>query len=80
MIISGALNCGLKVGVTLLSFILAPFPKVNLDQEAQRGTEGAVVPLNGKCRGRWNIPGRKQILSETPLISTPGRLRFTMEL
>lgn len=80
MIVSGALNCGLKVGVTLLSVIPAPFSEVNLDQEAQRGTEGAVVLLNGKCRGRWNIPGRRHILSETPLISAPGRLGFTIEL
>lgn len=77
MTVSGALNCGLKVVVTLIP---ASFPKVNLDQEAQRGTEGAVVPLSGKCRGRWNIPERRHILSETPLISAPGRLRFTMEL
>lgn len=80
MIVSGALNCGLKVVVTLLSVVSAPFPKVNLDQEAQRGTEGAVVPLNGKRRGRWSIPGRRHILSETPLISAPGRCRFTTEL
>ena len=80
VIVSGALNWGLQVVVMLLSVIPAPFPKVTLDREAERGTEGALVPFNGKCGGKWNLPGCRHILSGTPLISAPGRLRFTMEL
>lgn len=78
--VSGALNYVLKFVVTLFSAVPAPFPKGNLDQEAQRGTERTVVLLSGKCGGRWNVPGCRHILSKPSVISAPGRLRFTVEL
>lgn len=78
--VSGALNYGLKFLVTLFSAVPAPFLKGNLDQEAQRGKDRTVVLLNGKCGGRWNVPGCRRILSKPSLIPAPGRLRFTVEL